>query len=77
MHAKDSYSSFLRTDFHHENSVFVIVEPFAFYRYSFSVFTYPHDFAKVSRFWMKLVICWNLHPISNLNFRYHRFLPVR
>jgi len=61
-------------DFHHENSGFVIVEPFAFYRYSFSVFAYPHAFAEVPSFWMKLIISRDLHLISNFDFRYQRIL---
>ncbi len=74
MHAKDSYSSFLRMDFHHENNFFAVVSLFTLYRYSFSVFTYPHDFARVSIFWMKLLVRWNLHFISDLNFSYQDFL---
>jgi hypothetical protein len=65
---------FLGVDSHHHSNCFAAMFLFTLYCYSFSVFTYPHDFARVSIFWMKLLAHWNLHLVSNFNFCYQRFL---
>ena len=70
---KHACLSFLGVDFHHNRHYFAVMLFLTLYCHSFSVFTYPHDFARVPMFWMKLLARWNLQLVSNLNFCYQRF----
>jgi len=69
MHTREGYSSFNRIYCHIKSNCFAVMLSLTFHSHSFFIFTYIHDFTEVPRFLMKHAVHWNLHSISNLNFR--------